>query len=197
MDESLKLILVFLSGPLFGGAIAAVWYYFTKVREPARIKEQQVSSASLREQDRSRQVFGEQQAGRMQDRSNDIQDKLVTFLLASNDGKISEILSTSKDGTSQVITLVLQTSAESAEQGRLIIASLNQTITQQARILAALLELLSRESGTDILAGLSSEVLSGLTSAAIQTPPVKEAERVATVANEPSESTIEVTGKNV
>lgn len=191
MDETINLLIAFLSGPVFLGAIAAIWYYFTKVREPARMKEAAISSASAREKDRSLQVFGETQAGRAQDRSNDIQDKLVAFLLASNDGKISEILNTNKEGTAQVVNLIMRTDAGQSEQGRLIIASQNQLIV----LLSKFLDNISEVSAADY--GLALQIKE----ASIDSAEVQQARGVATAAvtGDLGEvmATIEVEGKKV
>lgn len=133
-----ELVIAFLTGPVFIGAIAAIWYYFTQVREPARIKERVVSSASEREQINSIRAFGEATESRSQSAINDTQEKLVAFLLASNDGKISEILNEIKAGSVSTASLIIQGNAEKGEQGRLIIASQNQLISLLSRFLEEL-----------------------------------------------------------
>lgn len=169
-----------------------LWALITKVIIPYYQRESSVSSASAREKDRSLQVFGETQAGRAQDRSNDIQDKLVAFLLASNDGKISEILNTNKEGTAQVVNLIMRTDAGQSEQGRLIIASQNQLIT----LLSKFLDSISEISAADY--GLALQIKE----ASIDSAEVQQAKGVSTAAvatGEPAEetATIEVEGKKV
>lgn len=156
-----------------------LWALLTKVIIPYYQKEATVTAANAREKDRSLQVFGETQAGRAQDRSNDIQDKLVAFLLASNDGKIYEILNTSKDGTAQIISLILKTDSGQAEQARLIIASQNQLITLLSRFLDNLPEL---SQVADY--GLSLQVAG----TSIESAAVQQAKGIATAATAPNES---------
>lgn len=200
VDETLKTFLTFLSGPLVIGGIVAVWYFITRVVIPFRQKESTISSANVRERDRSLQVFGETQAGRAQDRSNDIQDKLVAFLLASNDGKISEILNTNKEGTAQVVSLILKTDAGQSEQGRLIIASQNQLITLLSRFLDGLPELANVADY-----GLAMKIqAASIESAAVQQAKGISTAATASEAGEAEEetasegtATIEVKGKKV
>lgn len=179
MDESVKLVLIFLSGPVFLGAVAAVWLWITRVYIPARQKEREVSTASEREQQRSRQVFGETQTGKAQDRQNDREDKYMDFLLASSDGMIKNIETKIDDTKAEVIALIIKVDAQASERDRLIIASMNQTIGGNAKIQTALIQLL-KDTDVDVSAALTADLLATLSVATIDSPSVQTAQKVAT-----------------
>lgn len=102
MDETTRLIITFLSGPIFLGATAAVWYYFTRVREPARIKEQQAISTATRERIRSLQVFDEQSEKSALAQVLESFSDLVKHSIESNNGHMSKLTEAVLEGNKEM-----------------------------------------------------------------------------------------------
>lgn len=176
MDDFFKIAIGAISTFLIGlGA------YFLKNYLPARQKESQVSSASARERDVSRQVFGETQAATAQNRQNDREDKYLANLIASADGISEATLDAIKNSRVELVALIVKVDAQGSERDRLIIASQNQVIGQNAKILTVLVQLL-KEAGIDV----TETLLATLGSATIDSPSVQTAQKVATDAVEHS-----------
>lgn len=102
MDETTRLIITFVSGPIFLGAVAAVWYYFSKVREPARIKEQQAVSSATRERVRSLQVFDEQTEKSALAQVLESFSDLVKHSIESNNGHMSKLTEAVLEGNKEM-----------------------------------------------------------------------------------------------
>lgn len=107
-DETVKLLLVFLSGPVFGGMIAAVWIYWTRVREPARMKERQNSTIYTQEQQRSLAVATQMGESRTQEQLLESYGEMVTHLISSNNGHMTELTKAVIEGNKDIINAILE-----------------------------------------------------------------------------------------
>lgn len=115
------------TGPLTIGAIAAVWAWYTRVYVPAQRKEREISSAHIREQQRSVQTFDEanEKSALIQILENE--KLLIMHLIESGNGHLGKLTEA-----------VLNGNIDQALQAKEIIAALNEAIIRSIRETAGL-----------------------------------------------------------
>lgn len=113
--------------------VPTLWIWYTTSYRPARDKEKQLNITSERERVNSIRAFTEATESRLQGQQSDQQVKLVDFLLASNDGKISAIMDEIKNLKVDVMLTIKDVDNRQGEQLRLVIASLNEVISAYGR----------------------------------------------------------------
>jgi hypothetical protein len=122
MDETVKLLVTTCTGPAFIAVLAAIWAYYTKVWEPARQKEREVSAVFNNEQKRSIQLVdaANENSALQQVLANE--KLLILHLIESGNGKLHELTKA-----------VLEGNIEQALREKDIIAALNETLIQGIR----------------------------------------------------------------
>lgn len=199
-SETIKLLVTTCGAPaiiaLLASGAGAVWY-IVKIRAIGNEKRTEQGYNYTLAKEASVRAYGEGVSTREAQQLNEITSAALKQIYGLTDGTLTRIADNIKQGNIEQAVQDARILSEMAGQFAVVIASLNKTIEQQARILSALLDLLSHSSSADMMAGLTKDILSGLTTATITSQPVQNAQGVADAAmsptgNEPADGTAKI-----
>jgi LAS superfamily LD-carboxypeptidase LdcB len=167
-------------------AILAIWLYYTKVYEPNRIKEKENAISHNFKSADSTQEFTENQANQALESQLGIVRQLVSHIIESNNGHMTELTKSVIEGMARITEAVLLGDKEHTIQLEKMTAAYNQALVTLSR--AAAFPSIQRHTDLD-----------DILSARVKTEAVEATDAMAKAAGEsvPGESTIEVTGRNI
>lgn len=208
--ETIKLLITTCGGPaiiaLLASATGAIWYV-VKIRAIGNEKRAEQGYTYNLAKEASVRAYGEGVSTREAQQLNEITSAALKQIYGLTDGTLTRMAAAIEKGNADEAIANARILSEMAIYISQIVASLNQTISQNAKIIAAMLEIIGRDAGSTTIAMLKAEMMAALTQPSIISKAVQQAEGVASAAvasepepgNAPGEgmAKIEVTGKQV
>lgn len=146
--------------------VLAIWLYY-KERQAAKEKRIDAGFTYTQAKEASTTAYGEGVRKNEASQLASITEQLLVKYLALTDGNITGMKDAIDQGNVDQAIQQAKILSDQAVASAQLIASFNQMVGQQAKILSAILGLLDKDTASQIL---SADVLSRITSAAITTP---------------------------